>query len=259
MTARLHHRYVDVGDVRLHCVEAGDGPLVILLHGFPEFWYSWRHQIPGLAEAGFRVVAPDMRGYNLSPKPRGRLSYTPRALARDVATLTTALGHERASVVGHDWGGIVGWFFAMWHPRHIERLVVINAPHPLTYLRALRTWRQLLKSWYVLFVQLPWVPEAATRAGDHALLRKVLRDEPVVAGAFTAEDIERYVEAAARPGAMTSAMNYYRALQSHAGISMMRQLRVVEAPVLVIWGVKDRYLSAELAVPDPRSAPYATV
>jgi epoxide hydrolase 4 len=126
----LEHHLADLGDVRLHYVEAGTGPLVVLLHGFPEFWYSWRFQIPILAEAGFRVVVPDMRGYNLSDKPPKVGDYRVEFLARDVERLIRACGSESAVVVGHDWGGVAGWLAAMRHPEVVEKLAILNCPHP---------------------------------------------------------------------------------------------------------------------------------
>jgi epoxide hydrolase 4 len=130
------HRYIDLGEVRLHYVEVGEGPLVVLLHGFPGFWYSWRFQIPALAGAGFRVVAPDMRGYNLSDKPEGVKNHGLDLLARDVERLIGALGERRAVVVGHDWGGMVAWAVAMLHPGRVARLAILNVPHPKRFSRA---------------------------------------------------------------------------------------------------------------------------
>lgn len=255
---RLTHRYADL-DVRLHYVEAGEGPLVILLHGFPDFWYSWRYQIPALVGAGYRVVAPDMRGYNLSDKPREVASYRAAAVAADVAGLIHACGAERAVVVGHDWGAGVAWQFAMLYPAMVERLAILNVPHPLRMLRALATPRQLLKSWYMFFFQLPWLPQAAIRAGNYLLLRQVLRTDPVRRDAFTSVDIERYVAAAAQPGALTGSINYYRALFRQNPQAAISQIRRIDAPVLVIWGEQDRYLGSELAQPDPRWVPQARV
>lgn len=249
------HRYADLGDVRLHLVEAGDGPPVLLLHGFPEFWYSWRFQLPTLAAAGYRAVAPDLRGYNCSDKPRGLRAYAPEVLVRDVARLIHALGAERASMVGHDWGGVIAWQLAMTYPRLLDRLVILNAPHPLRILRALRTWRQLARSWYVFFFQLPWLPEAALRVGGFAPLRRVLRTGPARHDAFTPEDIDRYVEAMARPGALTAAINYYRAALRQNPRRVLAQVRRVDIPVLVIWGERDPYLGRELAAPDLAWAP----
>ncbi len=255
----VDHRYADLGGVRLHYVEAGEGPLVVLLHGFPEFWYSWRFQIPALAAAGFRVVAPDMRGYNLSDKPKGVKGYGLGPLARDVERLIGALGEERAVVVGHDWGGIVAWAAAMLHPERVERLAILNVPHPERLSRALRTPRQLLKSSYAFFFQVPWLPEKIIRAGNFAILRSVFRNDPVRPGAFGEDDIDRYVGALSRPGALTATINYYRALARQAPALTRGFLRRIEAPVLVIWGEKDIFLVPELARPNPAWVPDARV
>jgi pimeloyl-ACP methyl ester carboxylesterase len=234
--------------VRLHYVEAGEGPLVLLLHGFPQFWYEWRHQIPALVEAGFRVIAPDMRGYNLSDKPSGVRAYRVELLARDVERLILACGERTASLVGHDWGAIVAWIAAMRHPEHVKRLVILNVPHPARFLDGLLSPGQLLRSSYMFFFQIPRLPEAVIRSGDFALLRSVWRRDPERAGAFTAEDIERYVEAMAHPGALTATLNYYRSLL-RSPREMRTLLERIEAPVLVIWGERDRSLSRRLSEP----------
>jgi pimeloyl-ACP methyl ester carboxylesterase len=231
---------VDAG-VRLHVVEAGpvDGPPVILLHGFPEFWYSWRKQIPALAAAGLHVLAPDMRGYNLSDKPAGVRAYRTDVLARDVSRLLDAIGAERASVVGHDWGAAVAWAFAMAYPTRLDRLAILNVPHPRTMLRGFRTLRQLRKSWYIFFFQLPWLPEVLARAGGFAFVRSALR------GSFSPSEMGLYVEAIARPGALTAGINYYRALARYRPARLTR----IDRPVLVIWGERDAFLGSELAEP----------
>ena len=162
----LADRYADLGDVRLHYVEAGEGPLVLLLHGFPQFWYQWRHQVPALVEAGFRVVAPDMRGYNLSDKPPGVRPYRLELLARDVKRLILACGEGKADVVGHDWGAIAAWIAAMRYPGRVGRLAILNVPHPARFPEGLLSPRQLLRSSYVFFFQIPRLPEEAIRAGD---------------------------------------------------------------------------------------------
>ena len=253
------HRYADLGDVRLHYVEAGEGPLVVLLHGFPEFWYSWRRQIPALAAAGFRVVAPDMRGYNLSDKPRGVQAYRIELLTRDVERLIRACRAERAVVGGHDWGAAVAWSFAMRHPERLDRLLIMNVPHPVRFAQGLLTLEQLARSWYVFYFQLPFLPEAGFRAGNFAALRRVLRTDPVRPGAFTDEDIERYVEAMAQPGALTATINYYRAAVQRNPLNTREQLRRIDAPVLVIWGEQDRYLGRDLADPPREWVPNARV
>jgi pimeloyl-ACP methyl ester carboxylesterase len=244
----LAHRYADLGDVRLHYVEAGEGPLVLLLHGFPQFWYQWRHQIPALVEADFRVVAPDMRGYNLSDKPPGVQAYRVELLARDVERLILACGERTAVVVGHDWGAIAAWIAAMRRPGRVERLAILNVPHPARSLDGLLSPMQLLRSSYMFYFQIPRLPEEVIRAGDFALLRTVFRSDPVRSEAFTAEDIVRYIEAIARPGALTATINYYRALLRYPG-ETRALLQRVEAPVLVIWGERDRFLSRRLAEP----------
>jgi pimeloyl-ACP methyl ester carboxylesterase/2-polyprenyl-6-methoxyphenol hydroxylase-like FAD-dependent oxidoreductase len=250
----LHH-YVDLDQVRLHYVELGNGPLVVLLHGFPEFWYSWRYQIPALAAAGFRVVAPDMRGYNLSAKPAGVAAYSGKHLTADVANLIRRLGAERATVVGHDWGGAVAWLFAMRYGEMLDRLVIMNAPHPARFREALRSWPQLRKSWYMFFFQLPWLPEALARAGNYAGLHRTLRADPVRPDAFDKEDIERYVAAAAQPGALTASINYYRALFRSGARQPGAAPPRIDTPTLVIWGEQDRYLGSELAAPDRNLVP----
>jgi pimeloyl-ACP methyl ester carboxylesterase len=240
------HRYATVNDVRLHYVEYGRGPLIVLLHGFPEYWYAWRYQLPALAEAGYRVVAPDLRGYNLSDKPRGAGQYRLDRLAEDVRGLIAALGADSATVVGHDWGGVIAWYLAMQAPGSVRNLIILNAPHPKRYLDELRTPDQLLRSWYVLFFQLPWLPELCIRAFGHAGLRHRLRHEPVQANAFDPATIDAYCQALAQPGALTAALNYYRA-GFRAGLGELRRsMRTIEAPTLVIWGEQDRYLTPRL-------------
>jgi pimeloyl-ACP methyl ester carboxylesterase len=229
----------------LHYVEAGQGPLVVLLHGFPEFWFSWRHQIPVLAAAGFRVLAPDLRGYNESDKPRGVESYRLNALTADIAGLIRQAGEQRACIVGHDWGGAVAWGLALGRPQVVERLVILNAPHPAAFFRELRTPRQRLRSWYMLFFQLPGVAEWVFRARNYAWLERVLRHDPIRPGAFTDEEISLYKQALDRPGALTAAMNYYRAMFRHRA-KVQRQMRCITVPTLLLWGERDRYLGRRL-------------
>lgn len=248
--------FVDLTEVRLHYVEEGTGSLVVLLHGFPDFWYSWRHQMPVLAAAGFRVVAADMRGYNTSDKPRGVGYYTLDRLATDVVELVSALGEDRARVVGHDWGGVVGWAVAGWHPDVVERLVVLNAPHPDDYARGLKSPKQLAKSWYAGFFQLPG-SAIALRARGFAALRSALRSSSTP-GAFTEEDLEIYAAAWAEPRAIESQLQYYRA----GARRMVRgpgAVPTVRAPALVIWGERDTALEPLFATPPPDLATDVTV
>ena len=240
------HRQAVVNGVRLHYVEAGDGPLIVLLHGFPEFWYSWRHQIGALAAAGFRVIAPDMRGYNLSAKPRGVHAYRLEALTADVAGLIRHAGAGRATVVGHDWGGLVAWQVPIHHPDVVESLIILNAPHPGPARREMRTLAQLRKSWYIFFFQLPDLPEWSIRRREFAGIAKVFRTEPLRPGAFTAEDVRLYQEALARPGALTAALNYYRALFRRSWREWSKPIPPITVPTLVIWGERDPYLGLPL-------------
>lgn len=249
-----HHQAV-VNNVRLHYVEAGAGPLVILLHGFPEFWYSWRHQITALAAAGYRVVAPDMRGYNLSEKPPRIRDYMIETLTDDVVGLIHHLGETRAAVAGHDWGGGVAWYVPMRHPEAVERLIVLNAPHPAAFARELRTPGQMRRSWYMLFFQLPWLPEALFRARGSAVLERTLRSDPVRRGTFNDEDIRRYVRAFNQPGAPTATINYYRALARRDPREAMREPPTIDCPTLLIWGEQDRYLGVRLTEGLERWAP----
>jgi pimeloyl-ACP methyl ester carboxylesterase len=251
--AGIRHGYADLEDVRLHYVEAGKGPLVVLLHGFPEFWFGWRRQIPAVAAAGFRVVAPDMRGYNLSSRPRGVSAYDLNRLAADVAGLIAERGAERACVAGHDWGAAVAWWTAIVRPETVERLAILNVPHPRRFLRGLRDPRQLARSWYIGFFQLPWLPERLVAAGDYRALRMAFADAR--AGAFAPEEMDEYVEAWSQPGALTAAINYYRALSRRSPARTARELAPVRAPTLVIWGVHDRVLGEGLAEPDHDDVP----
>jgi pimeloyl-ACP methyl ester carboxylesterase len=247
-----------VNGVRLHYVEAGAGPLVVLLHGFPEFWYSWRRQIGPLAAAGFRVWAPDLRGYNLSAKPPGLAAYRPEVLAADVAALIEHAGEQSAHIIGHDWGGVLAWLLPVYHPDRVRKRVILNAPHPAALRRELRRGvGQLLRSWYVFFFQLPLLPEWVMRAGDFFLLRRMLRRQPVRPGAFTDADMAAYRAALARPGALTAALNWYR-----AGFRRGRrpeEERPCPTPTLVLWGERDSYLSARLTEGLERWAPNVRV
>lgn len=252
-------RFATVNGVRLHYVEAGSGPLVVLLHGFPEFWYSWRHQIPVLAQAGFRVLAPDLRGYNLSNKPRGVANYRIDLLVGDVAGLIAHAGERDAIVVGHDWGGAIAWETALRRPDVVCRLIVLNCPHPAAMARGMRSPRQLLRSWYMFFFQLPWLPEAALRAENYEAIRRKFREDPVRKGAFRPEDLREYRNAIGRPGALTSAINYYRAAARFAGSEMRRERARISAPSLLIWGEQDRYLGTALVEESKRLVPQLRV
>jgi epoxide hydrolase 4 len=235
--------------VRLHYVERGTGPLLLLLHGFPQYWGAWRRQIPALADAGFRVVAPDLRGYNLSDRPAGIDAYRVGRLAWDVATLVERLGASRAHVVGHDWGGVVAWHVAARHPGRVDRLAIANAPHPRRFVASLTRTTQALRSWYAGFFQLPWLPERL-----RALLARVLRRSPARAGAFDEAEIARHRATWRRAGALTAMIHYYRAALRVAPAERHRRHEIT-APTLVLWGMRDRYLHPSLCERLDRWAP----
>jgi pimeloyl-ACP methyl ester carboxylesterase len=244
--AKWQHRQSWINGVRLHYVEAGTGPLLILLHGFPEFWYSWRHQVPALAAAGLHVLAPDLRGYNLSDKPPGVSAYRIDALLGDVIGLIDQAGAQRAAIAGHDWGGVIAWHFAMRHPQKVEKLIILNAPHPAAYRRELRSWRQLLKSWYVFFFQVPGLPELVLSADDFGWIERLFQHQLVHPEAFGPEDVRCYKQALARPGALTAALNYYRASMRYRSQRAARNDLPINVPVLLLWGERDSYLSPRL-------------
>ncbi|HEY6911958.1 MAG TPA: alpha/beta hydrolase [Myxococcales bacterium] len=247
----VEHVHVQAGAVRLHCAAMGprDGPLVVLLHGFPECWVTWRNQLPALAAAGFRAVAPDMRGYGGSEKPRGVEQYRIEKLAQDAADLIPALGREQADLVGHDWGGAVAWRVAMWHPARVRKLVILNSPHPQQLSRAMRTLRQLRKSWYIFFFQLPWLPERLLTPGR---LQYLFRRFTARKGAYEQAEIAANIDAVREP---EGPLNYYRAALRY----VPRRWEPVRARTLVIWGERDPFLGDELARPDARWVPDARV
>jgi epoxide hydrolase 4 len=249
----LREGYAEIGGQRLHYVEAGEGPLIVLLHGFPEFWYGWRHQIKPLAAAGFRVVAPDMRGYNLSSKPDSIAAYDTGQLTADISGLIHERGPGSAMLVGHDWGGSVAWATAMQHPEVVERLAILNAAHPRKLSEGLHHPGQLRRSWYFFFFDLPELPESVVRADRWRFFRHFLRDAR--SGAFTEQDMERYIEAWSQPGAASGMINYYRNSVRQPPKRAEAQIRPVQAPTLVIWGDDDRYLGSELAEPDHDDVP----
>ncbi|HEU0015529.1 MAG TPA: alpha/beta hydrolase [Longimicrobium sp.] len=228
--------------MRLHWVEAGSGTPVVLLHGFPEFWWGWRRQIPALAGAGLRPLAADLRGYNRSDRPAGIRPYRMEALVGDVAGLIETAAAGRAHVAGHDWGGVIAWYLAMTRPELVDRLVIINAPHPRAFRRELRRPEQMLRSWYAGAFQLPLLPEIVLRMRDYAMIERIFRDSPVRPGAFTEDDIARYVEQAGGPGALTAMLAYYRAATRYP----TPPVRTIDHPTMLIWGEKDQALSPRL-------------
>jgi len=241
----LEHHDVPTNGVRLHVVQCGplDGPLVVLLHGFPEYWYSWREQLPALVAAGYRVWAPDQRGYNRSDKPVGVPAYGLPTLAADIVGLLDAAGRAQAAIVGHDWGAIVAWYLAANHASRVARTTIINVPHP--NIGVANLWRvpdQLLRSWYIAFFQLPRLPERlfSRRNWQFGARMLVHTSRP---GTFSAAEVARYKAAWSRPGAITSMLNWYRALIRPAASSWPR----IRGPVQIIWGEQDAFLNKKFA------------
>lgn len=238
--------YRDVNGVELHVVAAGNetDPLVVLLHGFPEFWYSWHRHIAPLVDAGYRVLVPDQRGYNASEKPARVRSYRVAELTQDVRELIDTEDCASAHIVGHDWGGVVAWYLAVEYPESIDRLGIINAPHPTAFQQMVRTnLRQLRKSWYAFYFQLPRLPEWASKRNNFQVLVAAMQDN-ANPGTFTEANMQRYRTAWAQDGALTAMMNWYRALGRHP--EELPQDRI-SVPTMVIWGDNDQALVSELA------------
>ncbi|MGH9929127.1 MAG: alpha/beta fold hydrolase [Pyrinomonadaceae bacterium] len=242
--SEVRHASAKVNGIRLHYAEAGSGDnLVILLHGFPEFWYSWHRQLQALSEV-FHVVAPDMRGYNLSDKPSRVEDYKIDKLVADVLGLIDHFGAKQAAVVGHDWGAGVAWAVAQKYPERVSKLAVLQVPIAAAW-RANMTLKQLLRSWYMFFFQIPRLPEWLIRQHDFQAIERTFTEKVGRKNSFTGEDVERYKEAARQPGALTGAINYYRAnvfdrlfarkRESDASNSSGR----VRVPTLFIYGEQD--------------------
>lgn len=247
---------IDLSTVQLDVIDAGpvDGPLTILLHGFPEFSFGWRHQIEPLAAAGLRLIVPDQRGYHRSGKPHGIEAYHLDRLAADVVALATHHGRQRVHLVGHDWGGLVAWWVAARHPGRVERLAILNAPHPDVFgAYARRHPSQALRSLYVGFFQLPWLPEAVLRRGRFAPLRRALVSSSRQ-GTFGAADLDRYAQSWSEPGALSGMLNWYRALRLPRAAA-----GPIQAPTLILWGRRDHALEPGLATESRRLCRHAEI
>lgn len=245
----LEHSTIKTNGIRLHVVQAGpkSGIPVVLLHGFPEFWYGWRKQIPALVETGCRVIVPDQRGYNLSDKPKGIRSYRIEELVNDILGLIDALEYEKVNLVGHDWGAVVAWMFANGHPERLNRLSIMNVPHPDVMRRfLLRDLEQIRRSWYVFLFQLPWIPEAGMQRDNWRGAERALRGSGKI-HTFTNEDIAKYKGAWSQPGAMTAMINWYRAVMRYQ--PNMKDDSRIRVPTLMMWGTKDFALSHRMARP----------
>jgi pimeloyl-ACP methyl ester carboxylesterase len=241
----MEHKYVSVNGIQLHYVEVGSGELVILLHGFPEFWYGWRNQLPVLSEK-YRVVAPDMRGYNLSDKPQGVSNYRMEILASDIAKLINALGEEKAIVVGHDWGAAVAWAVGALHPDVVKKLAILNVPHPSEMRRAFMSFNfsQWVKSWYIFFFQLPFLPERIV--GTPKFFRQTFGSMCMKENSWNEDDVKKYTEAYAKPETVKATIAYYRAAFREIFSRTQTRFAKIEAPVLMLWGEHDKALGKEL-------------
>lgn len=248
----LEQQFIKVGDLSLHVVMAGakDGEPVFLLHGFPEFWYCWRKQIPYLAEKGFRVIVPDQRGYNLSDKPEGVANYHIGLLAQDIVNLATALGYQRFHLVGHDWGAAVAWWTALLFPERLKKLAILNAPFPPVMLDEVQSgnWQQALKSWYIAYFQIPFLPEWTMSNFDFApLLEAMVKSGKK--GTFHRDELEEYKRAWSQPKGLKSMVNWYRAAaQSSFGMRQSKQAQIIPE-TLIVWGEQDKFLGKELVTP----------
>jgi pimeloyl-ACP methyl ester carboxylesterase len=249
MSTEIKNTFVDVNGIRLHIAQAGppDGTLVLLAHGFPEFWYGWRKQIPYLAKAGYHVIAPDQRGYNLSDKPQSVQDYQIDKLANDLIALAKSQGKEKFHLVGHDWGAAVAWWTGVHYPEHLKSLSILNVPHLMVMRKnLLSNIKQIKKSWYAFAFQLPFFPEWFM---GHQNFRKSIgalkhTSQP---GSFSDDDLEKYREAWAQPGAMQAMINWYRAIGRRP--PKMANRGRVSTPTQILWGAKDEFLGQEMVEP----------
>ena len=233
-------------DFKVATIGSGDR-LVMCLHGFPESSLSWRHQMAPLAHAGYRVWAPDLRGYGGTTRPDGLGAYQLEALLDDVDALIDASHTSRAILIGHDWGGIIAWYYAMRRPERLEALIALNGPHPACFEREIRHWRQLRRSWYMAVFQVPWIPETVLAAG-HARMIETIFERMRISSAHLPDDTVRlYRQQACEPGALTAMLNYYRAAIRGGGAARQRALGypAITVPTLVIWGLQDQALARQ--------------
>lgn len=251
----MHSQFIQTNNIKLHVMTdgPGNGPSVVLLHGFPEFHYGWRKQIPALVEAGFRVIVPDQRGYNLSDKPRGTAAYDVNTLAKDVVGLFDHFGIQKAKLVGHDWGAAVAWTVALNHPERLEKLAILNVPHPDVMARfILKDPVQRRKSWYIFAIQLRYIAEWNLSRNNLRNMARMLVGSGKKS-TFTREDIAEYKKAWSQPGALTGMLNWYRAIfrGSFKYLFHRRNIstRRVGTPTLILWGKQDVALNHEMVEP----------
>ncbi|MGX1197266.1 alpha/beta fold hydrolase [Parvibaculum sp. MBR-TMA-1.3b-4.2] len=251
MTNDIHTEFVEANGLRFETDMCGEGEkLALLLHGFPESKFSWRHQLPVFAERGYTAWAPNLRGYGQSSRPLGKENYTLDHLTDDVAGLIDAARARGVTgpvtLVAHDWGGAIAWQFVLQKKRPLERFIVMNLPHPALFIKGARTWQQMKKSWYILFFQIPWLPEKVTLANRARAIGEAFSGMAIDKSRFPAEVTEHYRQNALIPGAMTAMMNYYRANFSGGAPAEWTDPPMVDVPTLMIWGEADTALGKEL-------------
>ncbi|MBP7765480.1 MAG: alpha/beta hydrolase [Deltaproteobacteria bacterium] len=243
----LRERFIETNGIKLHVMEAGpeDGPMILFLHGFPEFWWAWRKQLPYFADKGYRVVAPDQRGYNLSDKPEGVAAYNIDKLAKDMIGLIDAYGQKQVYLVGHDWGASVSWWLALKYPDRFRKLVILNVPHPKIMAKNVFTnTAQMQRSWYIFFFQIPGAVDRLAAAGDYEWVLQLITTS-ANPGTFSPAELEEYRKAFRQPGAFTAMVNWYRAMiqtQSEPPRSFD-----VTVPMIFMWGEEDVAMLTEMA------------
>jgi epoxide hydrolase 4 len=244
MTNNWQHEYINTNGIKLHYVTQGEGELMLMLHGFPEFWYSWRHQIIEFSQY-YKIVALDLRGYNNSDKPTQKSAYTMNEFIKDIQGVITGLGYEKCILVAHDWGGAIAWNFAHIFPEMLNQLIILNLPHPAKFAEGLRTLQQLQRSWYIFLFQLPFLPEFLIKRSNYQLIESIFKKTAVDQTVFTTDDINAYKNAATKPGALTAMINYYRNIFFQQGI-FQKNWEPIAVSTLIIWGENDTALGKEL-------------
>ncbi len=258
MDNQVENNFVYVNKIKLHYIKSGKGEPILLLHGFPDFWYTWRYQIPVFAKS-YKVIAPDLRGYNKSDKPERLEAYSTSNLVQDILELIKKINEKKITVIGHDWGGAIAWYIAMMNPELIKNLIIINSPHPVMLLK--KFWaldvKQFQKSWYVFFFQLHGIPENVLSRDNYSMLKMMLRRSTADETVFNDLAMQKYIDAWSQPGALTASINYYRVNWNIARIlsmtkeqqnELLQGFTKIKCPTLVIWGEKDIALDKSLTI-----------
>ena len=245
----MRQRVVAANGLDFHVHEAGDGDrLALCLHGFPELGFSWRYQLPLLVDLGYRAWAPDLRGYGQTrPRPQRRRDYRPTLLVDDVAALIDAANASETVLIAHDWGAALAWMLAIEHVRPLDRLVIMNVPHPARFQQGIRSFRQLRKSWYLFFFQLPWLPERVLGRNDAEAIGKAFSNMAVHPERFDNDVLDVYRRAASEPGALRAMVNWYRGAMMSVRETRRSDFPTIATPTLMVWGEQDDALGKELA------------